>query len=50
MRIMLVNDDGVFASGIYALADQLRARHKVVIVAPDSERSVAGRRLLSSVS
>ncbi len=43
MRIMLVNDDGVFASGIYALADQLRARHTVVIVAPDSERSVAGR-------
>ncbi len=43
MRLLLVNDDGVFASGIYALAEQLRARHTVAIVAPDTERSAVGR-------
>ena len=43
MRLLLVNDDGVFASGVYALAEQLKQKHTVAVVAPDSERSATGR-------
>ena len=39
MKILLVNDDGVFAPGINALARALKKKHDVVMVAPASERS-----------
>lgn len=39
MRILLVNDDGVFAEGIGALATALKSEHEVILVAPESERS-----------
>ncbi len=39
MRIMLVNDDGIFADGIKALALGLSAHHDVFIVAPEFEHS-----------
>lgn len=39
MNILLANDDGVFAPGIQALAHALRPLGRVVIVAPESERS-----------
>lgn len=39
MRILLVNDDGVFAPGIAALAHALKAEHELCICAPDSNRS-----------
>jgi len=39
MRILLVNDDGVFAEGIGALATALKKEHEVIMVAPESERS-----------
>lgn len=39
MRILLVNDDGVYAEGIGALAAQLKKEHEVIMVAPESERS-----------
>ena len=39
MRILLVNDDGVFADGINALAAALKKEHEVIIAAPKSERS-----------
>ncbi len=43
MNILLVNDDGVYASGINVLKLALKkAGHKVVIVAPLSERSATG--------
>lgn len=42
MRILLANDDGVFADGIRALAIALRDRHELAIAAPDSQRSGAG--------
>ncbi len=42
MRIMLTNDDGIFAPGIRALAASLAGDgHELVIVAPDRERSAA---------
>lgn len=39
MRILLTNDDGVMAEGIYVLAKKLQKNHEVIIVAPDTERS-----------
>lgn len=39
MNILVSNDDGVFAPGIQALAQVLKPLGRVVIVAPESERS-----------
>ena len=39
MNILIANDDGVFAPGIQALADALAKLGRVVVVAPESERS-----------
>lgn len=41
MKCLLVNDDGIRAEGIWALARLLCKEHQVVIVAPDSQRSGA---------
>ncbi|HIK25520.1 MAG: 5'/3'-nucleotidase SurE [Thermosynechococcus sp. Uc] len=46
MRLLIANDDGVFAPGIRALADTLAiAGHEVVVVCPDRERSATGHSL-----
>ena len=46
MKILLVNDDGILAPRIRALAEELKnAGHKITIVAPDSERSAASHSL-----
>jgi len=46
LKILLVNDDGILAPGIRALAEELKnAGHKITIVAPDSERSAASHSL-----
>ncbi|QDT03362.1 5'-nucleotidase SurE [Rubripirellula lacrimiformis] len=42
MRILLTNDDGVFAPGIAALEQQLRHLGEVVVVAPATEQSGVG--------
>lgn len=42
MRILLTNDDGIYAEGIYALYLALQKIAKVTVVAPDSERSSVG--------
>ncbi len=39
MRILLTNDDGIYAAGIAALKRQMSALGEVVIVAPDAQRS-----------
>ena len=39
VNILIANDDGVFAPGIQALAQALKPLGRVVIVAPESERS-----------
>ncbi|MBR4800227.1 MAG: 5'/3'-nucleotidase SurE [Clostridia bacterium] len=41
MNILLTNDDGYAAPGIWALANRLKDKHKIYIVAPDGERSGA---------
>lgn len=42
MRILITNDDGVYAEGIRVLAARLRALGEVFIVAPDRPRSAMG--------
>lgn len=39
MNILIANDDGVFAPGLQALAQALKPLGRVVVVAPESERS-----------
>ena len=46
MRILISNDDGVFAAGIGTLAAAAAARgHQVTVVCPDQERSATGHGL-----
>ena len=46
MRILISNDDGVFAAGIRSLAAEAVARgHQVSVVCPDQERSATGHGL-----
>jgi 5'-nucleotidase len=42
MKILLTNDDGINAPGLFALQDRVRRAGEVAIVAPDSERSAVG--------
>jgi 5'/3'-nucleotidase len=42
MRILLTNDDGVYAPGLRALRKELEALGDVTVVAPASEQSAAG--------
>ncbi|MEB3343794.1 5'/3'-nucleotidase SurE [Okeania sp.] len=46
MKILVSNDDGIFAEGIRSLANSLAAvGHEVVVVCPDKERSATGHGL-----
>jgi len=46
LRILISNDDGVFAEGIRTLAASAASRgHKVTVVCPDQERSATGHGL-----
>ena len=42
MKILLTNDDGIYADGLWALHDHLSKAHTVTVVAPDRERSAVG--------
>lgn len=42
MKILIANDDGIFAEGLWALAKELSKIARVVVVAPDRERSAIG--------
>jgi 5'-nucleotidase len=42
MRILLTNDDGIYAPGIYAMAQKLKRIGTVTVVAPESEKSSVG--------
>ena len=42
MQILLTNDDGIYAEGIYAVYSELKKIGKVTVVAPDSEKSSVG--------
>lgn len=46
MRILISNDDGVYAQGVRVLANTLHTQgHKVTVVCPDRERSATGHAL-----
>lgn len=42
MKILLTNDDGIYAPGLEALYRRLIARHSVSVIAPDREQSAVG--------
>jgi 5'-nucleotidase len=42
VRILISNDDGVYAEGIWALAQQLSQLGEAIVVAPDREQSAVG--------
>ena len=42
MEILITNDDGIYAEGIYALAEALKKLGNVTVVAPDTQRSAVG--------
>lgn len=42
LNILLTNDDGFYAEGLQTLYHQLKNKAKVVVVAPDRERSAVG--------
>ena len=42
MRILVSNDDGIYADGIWALARELSKMAEVIVVAPDREQSAIG--------
>lgn len=48
MRILISNDDGVFAPGIIALAKELETVAEIVVIAPDRNRSGASNSLTLS--
>lgn len=39
MKILLANDDGIMAEGIYTLAKALEKDHELIIVGPENQRS-----------
>jgi len=43
--ILLTNDDGIHSAGLQALADEMQSLGRVVVVAPDRERSAVGHAL-----
>ncbi len=42
MKILLTNDDGVYAPGLAALYRELQQLGEVAVVAPESEQSAVG--------
>lgn len=42
MNILITNDDGIMSPGINILTEKLSEKHKVLVVAPDVERSATG--------
>ncbi|MEB3206408.1 MAG: 5'/3'-nucleotidase SurE [Vampirovibrionales bacterium] len=45
LRILISNDDGIFATGLNTLAEHLAREFEVFVVAPDRERSATGHAL-----
>ena len=42
MRILLTNDDGIYAPGLLALYEALKIDYEVHVVAPEAEMSAVG--------
>ncbi|NMA87068.1 MAG: 5'/3'-nucleotidase SurE [Tissierellia bacterium] len=50
MRILLVNDDGIHAEGLYLLAKELEREHEIIIVAPAEQKSAQSQAITISNS
>lgn len=48
MKILLTNDDGINAPGLFALYEEIRHLGEIVVVAPDSEKSAVGHAITLS--
>ena len=48
MNILITNDDGIHAAGIYALKNSLQKIANVLVVAPDTEKSAVGHAITLS--
>ena len=48
MKILLTNDDGINAPGLYALYKEMKKHGEIFIVAPDSEKSAVGHAITLS--
>jgi 5'-nucleotidase len=48
MKILLTNDDGINAPGLFALYEEIKKLGEVVVVAPDSEKSAVGHAITIS--
>ena len=48
MKVLLTNDDGIHAPGLYALYKELRGDHDLQIVAPELEMSAVGHAITLS--
>ena len=48
MKVLITNDDGIHAQGIYHLKNTLEQDHDVTVVAPDTERSAVGHAITLS--
>jgi 5'-nucleotidase len=42
MKVLITNDDGVYAPGLWALVKEIQAISEVIVVAPDREQSAIG--------
>lgn len=42
MKILVTNDDGIFAEGLWTLVDKLKDFAQVIVAVPDRERSATG--------
>ena len=42
MKILVTNDDGILAPGLWTLVEELKSMAQVVVVAPDREQSASG--------
>jgi 5'-nucleotidase len=45
MKILVSNDDGIYANGLRTLVDRLSRKYQVYVAAPDRERSATGHAL-----
>lgn len=50
MRILLVNDDGIYSDGIRILAETLEEDYEVIIVAPEEQKSAQSQAITISKS
>lgn len=48
MKLLVTNDDGIMAKGIYLLVKELEKLHEVIIVAPDNQRSASSHSITLS--